>query len=235
MLVGEASIPEGMRIYAIGDVHGCAQLLASCHNAIRNDVSTNPIAHHSIVHIGDYVDRGPDSAGVIARLADLSADPDIVCLRGNHDQMMLDFLEDPEAYGAVFLANGGKATLRSYGIGMRGANYATLAARLDDAIPLEQLEFLHSLRYSAHVGDYFFCHAGVRPGVPLEAQIPSDLLWIREDFLFDPRDHGAVVVHGHTPAETPEIRANRIGIDTGAVFGGPLTCLVLEESRYRFL
>jgi serine/threonine protein phosphatase 1 len=235
MLVGQAKIPEGRRVYAIGDVHGCGQLLAACHNAIHSDVTTNPTPSHTLVHVGDYADRGPDSAGVIGRLADLSSDPEIICLRGNHDQMLLDFLVDPDTYGAVFLANGGKETLRSYGIGTRGMNYAKLGARLADAMPLKHKQFLDSLPASVQIGDYFFCHAGIRPGIPLEEQNANDLLWIREDFLTDSRDHGAVVVHGHTPSETPEIRGNRIGIDTGAVFGGPLTCLVLEAGEMRFL
>jgi serine/threonine protein phosphatase 1 len=237
MLVGEAKIPEGLRVYAIGDVHGCDQLLAAAHNAIDNHQRTAPGPSYTIVHLGDYVDRGPDSAAVIDRLSARSGDPAIVALRGNHDQMMLDFLADPDTCGAVFLRNGGKETLRSYGVGTRGMNYAALGAALAAALPSNHLNFLQNLAFSVQFGDYFFCHAGVRPGVALAAQDPHDLLWIREEFLSDQGDHGAVVVHGHTPTDdlTPEIHPNRIALDTGAVFGGPLTVAVFEGRDVHFL
>jgi serine/threonine protein phosphatase 1 len=237
MLVGQAKIPEGLRVYAIGDVHGCDQLLAAAHSAIGNHRSTSPSPSCNIVHLGDYGDRGPDSAAAIGRLADLSGDPDIIALRGNHDQMMLDFLADPDTCGAVFLANGGKETLRSYGIRTRGMNYAALGAALAAALPANHLNFMQNLAFSVQFGDYFFCHAGIRPGVPLAAQDPHDLLWIREEFLSDQRDHGVVVVHGHTPTDgsLPEIHPNRVALDTGAVFGGPLTVAVFEGTDITFL
>ena len=236
MFLGEAKTPEGMRVYAIGDVHGCDGLLAEAHAKIAAELAARPAPDHRVIHVGDYSDRGPDSAGVIGRLARLSAEnPHIVCLRGNHDDLLLDFLDDPLGVGPTFLANGGGATLASYGITTGGRSLAGLAEQLAQAMPPGHRTFLAALTYTARFGDYFFCHAGVRPGVPLDAQDPYDLVWIREEFLFDERDLGAVIVHGHTPSTTPQVRRNRIGIDTGAVFGGPLTVLVLEGSRYRFL
>jgi serine/threonine protein phosphatase 1 len=236
MRVGDARTPDGMRIYAIGDVHGCDAMLAEVHAKIAADLAARPASDHRIVHIGDYADRGPDSAGVIGRLAAMTAnDRRVICLRGNHDQMLIDFLTDPEAGAPILLGNGGKETLRSYGVALRSANYATLGRQLRELMPEAHRAFLEALPLATQFGDYLFAHAGIRPGVPLGAQDPVDLIWIRDEFLFDGRDHGVVVVHGHTPATEPEVRSNRINIDTGAVYGGPLTCLVLEGSEQRFL
>ena len=188
-----------------------------------------------IVHVGDYVDRGPGSAAVIERLARLcAADPRVVCLRGNHDQMMLAFLSDPAGEGPTWLDNGGETTLAAYGVGS-DRTLSSRAENLARVLPDHHRAFLEGLRLSARMQDYFFCHAGIRPGIPLDEQTPKDLTWIRKEFLFDQRDHGVVVVHGHTPVTKPEVWPNRINIDTGAVFGGPLTVLALEGTRYRFL
>ena len=238
MELGQAKTPEGTRIYAIGDVHGMDAELAAIHAAIAADRAARPVPRAVTVHIGDYTDRGPDSAAVVERLAALSArDPDVICLRGNHDQKLLDFLIDPEEAAPAFFDFGGKATLKSYGVNPRGQNYTGLARQLAEKMPASHRAFLEALPYSVRFGDYFFCHAGIRPGVPLQAQIPDDLMWIRGEFLNDRRDFGAVVVHGHTPTgdARPEIRPNRIDIDTGCVYGGPLTCLVLESIDVRFL
>ena len=240
MRLGQASTPAGMRIYAIGDVHGMDRLLAETHAKIAADLAARPSPDHRIVHVGDYVDRGPDSAGVIERLAGLQArDPRVVCLLGNHDELMRAFLADPERGGADWLTNGARATLRSYGIDATGALTAAEFRRLGDqltaALPDHHRAFLDGLRLSARAGDFFFCHAGIRPGVPLDEQTPEDLIWIREPFLTSRRDHGVVVVHGHTPVRAPEVRPNRIDVDTGAVYGGVLTVLALEEAQYRFL
>lgn len=235
----EARTPEGMRLYAIGDVHGCDTMLAGAHDRIAADLAERPVADHRIVHVGDYVDRGPASDAVLARLARLSRDDSrVVCLRGNHDQLMLDFLDDPVADGALWLMNGGDRTLANYGIDSRGwqesnQRLADLGDRLAGVIPAGQRAFLENLPETARFGDFFFCHAGIRPGVPLDAQVRRDLIWIRDDFLDDPRDHGVVVVHGHTPQRQPEFRPNRINIDTGAVFGGPLTVLVADDREQR--
>ena len=242
MWLGEAKTPAGMRLYAIGDVHGCDGLLAEMHARIGADLLAHPVADHRIIHVGDYVDRGPDSAGVIARLSRLCADdPHVVCLRGNHDEMMADFLADPLQNGPVWLSNGAGATLRSYGVSPgRGwfrpaEDLEVLGETLEAKLPPVHSAFLHSLGYSATFGDFFFCHAGIRPGIPLDEQSPYDLIWIRDEFLSDDSDHGVVVVHGHTPADAPEVRRNRINIDTGAVMGGRLTCVVLDGTDHRFL
>ncbi len=240
MEVGKARTPNGMRIYAIGDVHGMDAMLAEAHEKIARDRTTHGDLDDRIIHVGDYVDRGPDSAGVIDRLARLrESDPRVVCLLGNHDELMAGFLSEPVLCGPNWLANGARNTLASYGIavpeGMDFADLPALAERLAATMPAAHAAFLRDLPLSVRFGDFFFCHAGIRPGVALDRQDPNDLVWIREPFLASGRDHGAVVVHGHTPVPAPEVRANRIGIDTGAVYGGALTVLVLEGSAYRFL
>ena len=240
MRLGEARTPEGMRLYAIGDVHGCDAMLAEAHEQIAADLGRRPAADYRIIHIGDYTDRGADSAGVIARLAGMAeADERVICLLGNHDALFAGFLTDPMAHGPIWLSNGGDATLRSYGVtpsrSLFGYDYRRLSARLAEALPAAHGAFLSSLPFTVRFGDYLFVHAGIRPGVPLDQQDPDDLIWIREDFLWDGRDHGVVVVHGHTPANPPEVMPNRINVDTGAVYGGPLTCLALEGTEYRFL
>lgn len=241
MRLGQATTPEGLRLYAIGDVHGCDDLLAAAHGKIADDLAGRPVADYRIIHVGDYGDRGPDTAAVIERLAELTlAEERVICLRGNHDTMLLGFLTEPAEMGPTLLANGGEATLASYGIRVGRlatflADHAKLARRLADTMPAHHRAFLEGLGLSARFGDYFFCHAGIRPGVPLDRQSPHDLTWIRDEFLLSGADHGVVVVHGHTPAAEPEVLPNRINIDTGAVFSGRLTCLVLEGTDYRFL
>ncbi len=241
MRLGEARTPEGMRIYAVGDVHGCHSMLAEMHDRIVADVEARPVADHRVIHIGDYGDRGPNSAAVIERLVGLTAgNPRVVCLRGNHDVMLTDFLDDPARAGSIYMANGGAETLRSYGVNVNRfawlmSDYPALARQLKEKMPAAHVTFLKNLPLTARFGDYFFCHAGIRPGVPLDEQDAQDLVWIREEFLLDESDHGVVVIHGHTPAREPDVRSNRINVDTGAVYGGTLTCLALEGSEYRFL
>jgi serine/threonine protein phosphatase 1 len=240
MRLGEARTPDGMRLYAIGDVHGCDELLAGAHARIAADLASRPIADYRIIHVGDYIDRGPNSAAVIGRLARLRAsDPRVVCLRGNHDEMLLAFLADPEAAWPMWLANGALATFASYGVaaGPRASarDIREIAGDFDGVLPASHRKFMESLGYGARFSDFFFCHAGIRPGVPLDSQAAEDLIWIREPFLLSGQDHGVVVIHGHTPAAQPEVRPNRINIDTGAVYGGHLTCLALEGLGYRFL
>ncbi|MEX0852278.1 MAG: metallophosphoesterase [Bauldia sp.] len=232
-----------MRLYAIGDVHGCDALLVEAHSKIAADLAARPAADHRIIHIGDYTDRGANSAAVLERMVKLAAgDQRVICLMGNHDERLLAFLSEPAAAGPAYLSDnmGGSETLRSYGVavsrfGWLMSDFAALARQLRERMPPAHRAFLEALRLSARLGDYFFCHAGIRPGIPLDQQDPEDLVWIREEFLTDDSDHGVVVVHGHTPMKAPEVRPNRINIDTGAVFGGPLTCLALEGTDYRFL
>ncbi|MFZ5609814.1 MAG: metallophosphoesterase family protein [Pseudomonadota bacterium] len=231
-----AKVPPGLRIYAIGDIHGRDDLLARLLAMIAADAAgwRGALAH---VFIGDYVDRGGQSAAVLDRLIALSKAPSWqpCFLMGNHEQAMLDFLADaPEAM--AWLDYGGRETLASYGVEMpEGWGLAALRQALRAALPPAHLRFLKNLVYSHQAGDYFFCHAGVRPGIALAAQDLDDLLWIREPFLSSGADHGKVVVHGHTIADQPVVRANRIGIDTGAYMSGRLTAVVLEGTRQRFL
>ncbi len=225
-------LPDGVRVYAVGDSHGCARRLAALHAEIAAHAAASPAARLLLVHLGDYVDRGPDSAGVLAMLRGPSPLPGaaVVNLIGNHEQMMLAAL-DPRADADVvgfWLDNGGGATLESY-----GADEHDLGSW--DAVPEADMALLRRLRPSLALGGYFFAHAGVRPDLPLDRQDPMDLAWIREPFLSWRGRLPAVVVHGHTPADGPEVLPHRIGIDTGAVFGGPLTCAVLEGERVGFL
>lgn len=236
-----ASVPRGLRVYAIGDIHGRLDLLDRLLALIEEDGAGAPDLVKYIVTLGDYVDRGPASAGVIDRLI---AGPPVgfgaIHLKGNHEAAMLDFLTDTRV-GPSWLSFGGQATLASYGV-YPGLEIGSLEQRMTDiqaalcgVLPPAHWEFLNSLRPSVTIGDYMFVHAGVRPGVPLNLQRDSDLLWIRESFLGSSADHGKVIVHGHTIADQPEVRANRIGIDTGAYATNRLTCLVLEGTARRFL
>ena len=235
-------VPEGRRVYAIGDIHGRLDLLERLHAMISED-SRNAAsdAARVIVYLGDYIDRGPDSRAVIdlLRREDL---PGFECvhLLGNHEWAMLEFLEN-HLIGESWFAYGGYATLVSYGINPMPrpmppeGRIAGLQNALKAALPPEHFAFLMGLRLSHVEGDYLFVHAGIRPGVPLERQEVEDLTQIRYEFLESPLDHGKLVVHGHTIADEPEIRPNRIGIDTGAFASGKLTCLVLEGSSRAFL
>lgn len=190
------------------------------------------------VTLGDYVDRGPASRGVIERLAANPFPTPYVALKGNHEAMLANFLDDPTV-GMHWRTQGGAETLDSYGVAVRrlmvGKANMEAAERLRAALPESHVTFLRSLKTSLHHGRFFLCHAGVRPGVPLESQSEQDLLWIRGEFLNSPVDFGKIVVHGHTPAPEPEVLPNRINIDTGAFASGRLTCVVLEDEGYRFL
>lgn len=221
----------GKRVYAVGDVHGCADQLAALHRAIAEDLAARPVARPVLLHLGDYVDRGPDSAGVVARLGGGPAGMERVDLLGNHEEMMLLAL-DRGGTRAVehWLINGGEMTLASWDVPETAP-----PREWGRCIPPADLARLRALRLSHRIDGYFFAHAGVRPGVPLARQSQQDLVWIREPFLSSAADFGAVVVHGHTPAPAPVIRRNRIGVDTGAVMGGKLTCAMLEADRIGFL
>lgn len=229
------SVPPGVRVYAIGDIHGLAGLLDRLHAAILADIEGYggvPL----VIYLGDYVDRGDDSAGVLDRLA-AGALPGCRCryLCGNHEATMLDFLKDPTA-NLGWLKFGGIETLASYGVDVTGTDRPErLAAALAARLPAAHRRFLLELETQVIVGDYCFVHAGIRPGRPLDRQDPADLLWIREPFLSSEAWHGKRIVHGHTIVDQPDIWPNRIGIDTGAYAGGALTCLVLEDADCRFL
>jgi serine/threonine protein phosphatase 1 len=224
---------EGLRVYAIGDVHGCLDRLVSLHWAITADLATHPVPESVLIHMGDYVDRGTDSAGVIWLLTGTVAPPVSrrVDLMGNHEVMMLEALsgENPRA-AEIWLENGGIATLESYHVDPAAG--PTEWAR---AVPLAHRQWLKTRELLHPEDGYLFVHAGIRPGRAITRQRPEDLLWIRDTFLTSTDRHPAVIVHGHTPRAEPDIQPNRIGIDTGAVMGGTLTCLVLEQDRMRFL
>ncbi len=227
-----ATLPAGTRVYAIGDIHGCLEPLTALHALIARDLAERPVETSVVIHLGDYVDRGPDSADVVALLA---GDPPIagaqvVNLMGNHEDMMVTAVTSGQTADAVqWLRNGGAETLLSWGI-PRAVPQAEWAARIAPS----HLAFLGALALSHRVGPYLFVHAGIRPGVALHQQKRDDMLWVREPFLSSKKDHGAVIVHGHTPAKEPSMRPNRIGIDTGAVMGGMLTALVLEADQMAF-
>jgi serine/threonine protein phosphatase 1 len=233
-----ARAPDGARLYAIGDVHGRSDLLSEMANLILLDLEHLPGPSAHIIFLGDYVGRGPDSKGVLTRLS-AGFPASVTFLRGNHEGMLLAFLSEPEIAGPTWLPNGGLETLHSYGVSVaevrRRRGYIEAAQAFSSLLPAEHLEFLHKTALSADRGDYFFCHAGVRPGLPLHQQREEDLLWIRDPFLTSTIRHPKVVVHGHTPVLTPDVRGNRINVDTGAYMTGRLTSLVLEGESRRFL
>ncbi|RST85259.1 serine/threonine protein phosphatase [Aquibium carbonis] len=234
----DAAAPKGMRIYAIGDVHGRRDLLDRMHELIAAEIERDRPADWRIIHLGDYVDRGPDSAGVVERLAHRTADdPRVLALVGNHDLGFLDFLAVPQQDG-LFATHGGVDTARSYGVGLNVHDPVALTdgwTELEAAVPARHRDFLASLPFSLAFGDFFFCHAGIRPGVPLAQQAPDDLVWIRQEFHRWPHLHPKVVVHGHTPTHEPGIFGNRVNLDTGAWESGRLTALVIEGTEKRFL
>jgi serine/threonine protein phosphatase 1 len=234
-----ASLPAGLRIYAVGDIHGCATLLDRLHDLIVDDMRQGRPAEVRFIYLGDYIDRGPDSAGVLDRLSDpLPANIDRILLKGNHEEMLENFLSDAEN-GAAWRQLGGLETLLSYRIDVNDvlarAGFKGLAEELESRRPPAHAKLLSELQTCCAFGDYFFCHAGARPRVALEKQDPRDLIWIRNEFLTSTHDFGKIIVHGHSPVETPDIRVNRINIDTGAYATNRLTCLVLEGDSRRFL
>lgn len=228
-----ATLPPETRVYAIGDVHGCLDRLTRLHAAIAVDLEIRPVADPLLLHIGDYIDRGPDSAQVIGYLRGPSPvrGARMVNLMGNHEDMLLTAIEaEDDVPASHWLSNGGRETLASWSL-----PHKLPRAAWGERIPAPDLAFLRGLALGHREGGYFFAHAGIRPGVALERQDRRDLMWIREPFLSFKGDFGFVVVHGHTPGRTPVVRPNRIGIDTGAVYGGGLTCAVLETDRLGFL
>lgn len=241
LTVGTARVPDGLRVYAIGDIHGRADLLRQMHRLIMTDAqAAGPGLRKLVVYLGDYVDRGLQSREVIDILLDEALPGfESVHLRGNHDHELLAFLEDPLA-SAAWLRYGGDATIYSYGVRLPTEapaedRLAMLRDRLQEALPARHYAFFASLPLTYEIGDYLFVHAGIDPDKPLDRQTPTDLLWIRDAFLEAEDDFGKIVVHGHSVTEDPEVRENRIGIDTGACYTNALSCLVLQGDRHRFL
>lgn len=232
------AVPEGLRIYAIGDVHGRDDLLAELHAAIVADAEEF-VGSKQVVYLGDFIDRGMESREVVERLMDAPVPGfEPVHLMGNHEYALLNFIYDPESIPG-WLSWGGRETLYSYGIkcGMNPSprELQNLAGELQMAMPREHVRFMESAALFHRVGDYYFVHAGVRPGVALEKQKIEDQLFIREPFISSTRNHGAVVVHGHTVAEQVQLIGNRIGLDTGAYYTGVLSCVVLESTGQRLI
>jgi serine/threonine protein phosphatase 1 len=235
------TLPEGQLLYAVGDVHGRADLLADILRQIETDAqASGSVERLTLVFLGDYVDRGPDSRAVVDRLlGGLPRGFDTHFLKGNHEAILLDFLADARRL-EHWLVNGGEATIRSYGVDTeRLSRFSALPeewrASFAEALPEPHLGFFKSLDLSISFGDYLFVHAGVKPGVPIAAQQEADLIWIRGPFLNSVEPFGKIVVHGHTPGNEPVMRPNRIGIDTGACFTNRLTALRLKDGSREFL
>jgi len=229
---------SGFRLYVIGDIHGRLDLLERMIELVNADIGAHDGGEALIVTVGDYIDRGPKSREVLDLLLKNPFAGKYVALKGNHEALLQTFLADP-TIGADWWRLGGAATLRSFGIEikrwMTRRRYAQAAEQLRKALTDQQMDFLNELKTSLVVGKFFLCHAGIRPGVPLDSQDDDDLLWIRNDFLISQIDFGKIVIHGHTPTQHPQILANRINIDTGAFFSGRLTCIVVEDSHHRFI
>lgn len=232
-------LPDGLRIYAIGDVHGCWDQLANVWERMDADLRTRPVDEVVEIFLGDYIDRGPDTYGVIEAIS--SAPPvghERVCLRGNHEQMLLNFLDTPNAL-EFWRNNGALETLASYGVDVSRsrdmAQAGAIAEEFRAKLPAHHLEFIQNLPIYVSIGPYYFVHAGVRPGVALEKQRQEDMLWIRDAFLHSDMDFGKIVVHGHSPVERPDHRPNRINVDTGAYLTGKLSCVALEGDSVRFI
>lgn len=232
-IVKQPRLPDGIRIYALGDIHGSSDLLKERFTVIDADMAQNPVSRPVEIYLGDYIDRGPDSAQTLDLLIERSLHRETIFLKGNHEEYFLELLRDPTNF-EDWRQFGGMQTLMSYGIqptlNPDTDEQADLIAALNEVMPGNHLKFLKSLKPSFLCGDFFFVHAGVRPGIPLKEQRESDLLWIRNEFLDSDEDFGKFIVHGHTPVRKPDIRPNRINIDTGAYATGNLTLLTIQGS-----
>ena len=231
-------VPDGTRVYCVGDIHGRDDLLREMAERVVADMKVRSFDHAMTVFLGDYVDRGHGSRGVVEHLARGEWPTPITTLAGNHEDLLMAFLENAGVL-AVWRSLGGLETLYSYGVDVGlargGRDFGAVQTAFAAQFPEHHRRFLEKLNISTYIGDYFFCHAGVRPGVPLDRQNRDDLLNIRDPFLSSEVEHGKLVVHGHTPSVNPEIRPNRIGIDTAAYATDRLTCLVLEKDQRRFM
>ncbi len=231
--------PEGERIYAIGDIHGRLDLLDALLTKIDDDDASREPAKTILVILGDLMDRGPDSRGVINRMMQIDAVSDrIIFLSGNHEELMIRAWEGERTIMGTFNRAGGKETLMSYGVPAEQYDAWDLGHAMDalqELVPAEHIQFLKGFRNWYKAGDYLFVHAGIRPGIDIEDQTAEDLRWIRGGFLDVDDDFGAMVIHGHTITKTVDERHNRIGIDTGAYGSGVLTAIGLEGSERWFI
>jgi serine/threonine protein phosphatase 1 len=230
---------SGQLVYAIGDIHGCYDLMKQLLRDLAVDAAARADGRQPIlVFLGDYVDRGPHSAKVLEALVwlDRRPDLDIHLLKGNHEKALLDFMDAPER-GGPWIGFGGAETLMSYGVApprLEGGaeEYRRARNELLERMPASHLRLLMRLELMAMIGDYAFVHAGVRPGVELENQLEEDLLWIRRGFVDAPGPFGKTIVHGHSwAAATPQIHEHRLGVDTGAYSTGVLTALRIEDGE----
>ncbi len=222
-----------MRVYAIGDVHGRRDLLERMLEKIDAEIARDGPGDWRIVLLGDYVVRGPDSAGALDLIARRAEDGRVIALMGNHDQRLAMFLDDISDW-PNFEEFGGRPTAASYGVDFAsgaGADLVRGHEALRIAMPDAHRHLLAGLKLAAQFGDFFFCHAGIRPGVPLDAQDVDDLIWIRRPFHDDPRLHPKVIVHGHTPVRRAEIHPNRVNLDTRAFGSGILSALSSEGAE----
>lgn len=233
------AVPDGYRIYAVGDVHGRDDLLDDLLGQIEEDIACARPAKIVIVFLGDLIDRGPASAEVIERLRTYAGGGHrLIFLAGNHEEVLLRILDGDEQLVVDWLGFGGAECMRSYGVDpkrLKRMTAAEAAEAIRNAIPLEHADFLRGFDDTFRAGDYLFVHAGIRPGVPIEQQSQTDLRWIREPFLTHGGDHGFVVVHGHSISEQVDEKPNRICVDTGAYRTGTLSALVLENGERRYL
>lgn len=230
---GAASTPSGSRVYAVGDIHGRLDLFREMIRAIEQDDAVRGAADTTIVLLGDLIDRGPDSAGVVALARTWAEQRNIKLIMGNHEEMFLDSFSK-QGILRSFMRFGGRVTMLSYGIpqvALSEADSEELQRLMAEAVPQEDRDFLAGFEKMVRVGDYVFVHAGVRPEMPLDKQTSQDCRWIREPFLSHEGDFGGVIVHGHTVTDLPEVLPNRIGIDTGAFMSGNLTALGLEGTQ----
>lgn len=232
-------LPEGLRIYAVGDIHGRDDLFAELMDKIEADKTARPHPNCGLILLGDLIDRGPSSATVIERAIRLRRDwPVFHWLVGNHEEVFIKALSGDVAALKFFCRIGGEETILSYGIDhatYSRMTYEELLVVLEQAVPAAHRDFLAAGEEMVLLGDYGFVHAGLRPGVALDSQKPSDLRWIREPFLSADGDFGRFIVHGHTITQTVDERANRLGIDTGAYASGVLTAVAIENDERRFL
>ncbi len=213
-MVGEGEVK---RIFAIGDIHGCLSHLERLMEEIRPLLDPQ---EDTLVFLGDYIDRGPDPKGVVDLILQIKKEVrHVVCLKGNHEDMFLDWVLNGRNYD-LYLYNGGGSTIRSY------------SQDREFHLPAEHLDFFTSLRLYYETDKYIFVHAGLKAGVPLKEQDPQEMIWIREEFIYSNYDFGKLVVFGHTPLQRVLVAPNKIGIDTGAVYGGKLTCLELPAQRF---
>lgn len=219
-------LPAGRRLYVVGDIHGHVDRLRTLHGQIDADLRLRPVRSAAVVYLGDYLNQGPDPAGVVALLSAAPPTPGLqaIALLGDHERMLLDALDGDRPAATDFLWSGGRQTLASWGLppDLPREEWA-------EALPADQLRWLRGLKLTHQEGSYLFVHAGVRPGIRLDDQTEEDLLTIRQPFLASEQDFGCIVVHGHASAPVVHLGPNRIGLDTGAGIGGKLTCAVLED------